>query len=120
MKNNIYSEILNDAIKSIGGVSDSVSVIGEPIVTKSGTTVIPISKITVGLISGTGEYGKVKVFSCNKNYPKSNAGGGVVSIKPFGFLVEKGKRITFLSAPTDYVDKAMDAALSILEDKNEK
>lgn len=120
MRNNKYSETINDALKSVKEFSNGNVVIGDTLVTQSGTTIIPVSKITVGLLSGTGEYGEVKVFSLNKNYPKSNAGGGVITVKPFGFLIEKGKKIKFLSVPSDYLDKAFDSIVSFLDDKNEK
>lgn len=115
-----YSETINDALKSIKDFSNGNCIMGNPIITGEGSTVIPVSKITVGLLSGKGEYGEVKIFKPNKNYPNTNAGGGIVSVKPFGFLVEKKGRIKFISTPIDYIDKAMDYLVNMVEDKNEK
>lgn len=122
MKNNKYkyTEIINDALKGISDFTSGNVIIGDPIITPNGSTVIPVSKVTVGLLSGMGEYGEIKLFSSNKDYPKSNAGGGVVSVKPFGFLIEKGKSVKFVSTPDDYMDKTLNAVVDFLEARNEK
>lgn len=120
MKSNEKVESANDALKKIIDLNYKNAVIGDPIITPSGTVVIPISKISVGLIQGSGEYGKVKILSPNKNYPKSGAGGGVVCLKPCGFLIEKGKSIKYVSVPQDCVDKTIDYALGFLNNQNEK
>ena len=63
-------------------------VIGDPIATENGVTVVPISKVTVGYASGGLDYnGKEKPQSAPQNF---GAGGGTgISISPVGFLVIK-------------------------------
>ena len=65
---------------------DANTVIGQPIRTESGTTIIPISKISMGYVSGGLDYnGKTTA-------PKQNFGGGGgtgLSITPVGFLTVK-------------------------------
>lgn len=120
MKSNNYSESVNDALKKVVNLEYKNAVIGDPIITPSGTTVIPVCKISIGLAKGGGEFGKITSFCKNKSYPKTDAGGGVVSVKPCGFLVEKGKNIKYVSVPKDYMDKTIDYALQFLEKQNEK
>ena len=52
MAENKQSEIIKTALDSIKTIIDANTVIGDPIVTPSGTTIIPVSKITVGYASG--------------------------------------------------------------------
>lgn len=115
MKNNKYANVFNDALKTMEGFASGNVVLGSPVVTPSGTTVIPVSKVTVGMISGKGEYGEVKLFSLNKNYPESNAVGGIATVKPVGFLVETSNKMKFISCPQDALDKTMESIYNLLE-----
>ena len=54
--------LVKETLKNINMLSDADVIIGKPIMTARGTTVIPISKMTVGFLSGDGEYGKIKLF----------------------------------------------------------
>lgn len=120
MKKNSYTEIVNDALKSLSDVTNGNIIVGQTIVTNNGVTIIPLSVVTVGLISGRGEYGEVKLFSKSKKYPHSNAGGGVVSIKPCGFIVEKNLSVKFVQVGEDYFDKTLNYMQNLFEAKNEK
>lgn len=117
MKSNKYTEALDGALKSLKDISSTEAIIGDPILTPSGSTVIPVSKVTVGILSGKGEYGEVKIFSRNKNYPNSNALGGVASVVPIGFLVEEKSKIKYLSCPKDCMDKTLEVLTGLLNDK---
>lgn len=120
MKSNIYTDAVSNLLTGIKELTDSNMVFGNPIILKSGTTVIPVSKVTIGLISAKGEYGEIKIFQSNKNYPNTGGGGGIVSVKPCGFLIEKNKSIKYISCPQDYMDKTIETITSFLENNNEK
>lgn len=123
MKNNKNTNKNRNTKETFGCMSKYVTpdaIIGNPIITPSGTVIIPVSKLSMGLCLGKGEYGEVKVFSPNKNYPNVNAEGGIVSMKPFGFLIETKKGVRFISLPETYMDKTMDAIMNFLGEKNEK
>ena len=77
---NDYLSASFDGLKSIARTD---TVVGEAIITPSGVTVIPVSKLTMGLASGGVDLNKGK-FSSPQN---SGAGGGTgISISPLGFL----------------------------------
>ena len=103
--NNDFSNVFNSAISQLGNVIDVDTVIGKPIVLEDGECIIPFSKVTFGILSGGGEYGKVNIFSKNDKLPKSVGNGSVVSVNPCGFLVRSSKDGTFKilsSNQTDY------------------
>ena len=58
---------INDAIvstlKNLSNLVDVNTVIGKPIKNDNGEYVVPISKVTIGVLAGGGEYGKINVFS---------------------------------------------------------
>jgi sporulation protein YtfJ len=79
--------MLEATLSQIKNVIDVDNVIGKPIVADDMTTIIPISKVSLGFVMGGGEYNesspKVKITS----FPYANASGGGVTITPLGFLV---------------------------------
>ena len=48
--------LLNVSLGNIKSMVDSNSIIGEPIVTPDGTTIIPVSKVSFGFASGGSEF----------------------------------------------------------------
>ena len=76
------NDMMETAMGKIREMVDSNSIIGEPITTPDGVTVIPISRVSVGFGSGGGDYGTAK----------TNFGGGAgaaVKIDPVAFLIVK-------------------------------
>ena len=107
--------VINETLKNFTYLSDANTIVGTPVVTSGGTTVIPVSKMTVAFLSGGGQYGEIKMFQPNKNYPLSSGSGGIVSVKPSGFIVEERGRVKFVSCPEDYLEKATDGLFKALE-----
>ena len=73
--------LVKTAIEKVKELADTETVIGKPIVTGNGTTIIPVSKISVGFGSG------------GSDLPTKQAGelfgggaGGGVSIQPIAFI----------------------------------
>ena len=78
-------EMLENSFAKIKEMIDSNSVVGEPIVTADGVTIIPISKISVGFGGGGSDF-------ATKNSQSDAFGGGVgggVKVIPIAFLVIK-------------------------------
>ena len=94
---------------SIEKVADADTVIGKPIITVSGSQVIPLSSVTVVNLSGGGEYGDVKTFREADGFKLAGGNGTVISVKPKGFLVDDGKECRLL--------KIDDCAIETLIDK---
>lgn len=78
-------EMLENSFAKIKEMVDSNSVVGEPIATADGVTIIPISKISVGFGGGGSDF-------ATKNSQSDAFGGGVgggVKVTPIAFLVIK-------------------------------
>ena len=53
---NKLNELVDTALDNLRGLVDANTVIGQPILTASGTTVIPVSKISIGIAGGGNDY----------------------------------------------------------------
>ena len=106
--NNPISQLLDASLESIRKMVDANTVVGDPIVTPDGTTVLPISRIKVGYAGGGSEF-------ISKNAPGSTPyGGGTgasVSVTPVAFLIckESGCRILPIPEPaSNTVDRLIE------------
>ena len=88
------SNMLENAIAKIREMVDVNSVVGDPITTPDGVTIIPISKISVGFGGGGSDF-----VSKNVNRHENPFGGGAgagVSVTPVAFLVVKEGSVRML------------------------
>ena len=53
---NKISEMIESSLDSIRGIADSGTVIGTPVNTVQGTTIIPVSKVSVGFAGGGNDF----------------------------------------------------------------
>ena len=75
---NSVSELMETTMTKIREMVDSNSVIGEPITTPDGVTLIPVSRVSLGFGSGGGTYGQTS--------ERFGGGGGAgVKIDPVAF-----------------------------------
>lgn len=77
------SDIIRASLNGIKDMSDMETAIGNAITTPSGVTVIPVSKVTMGIATGGIDYATKKLTS-----PQNFGGGGGtgMSITPIAFL----------------------------------
>ena len=86
--------MLDNTIAKVREMVDVNSVVGEPITTDDGVTIIPISKVSIGLGGGGSDF-----VSKNANKQENPFGGGMaagVKITPVAFLVIKEGNIRML------------------------
>ncbi len=120
-RENKIKELMSAALKDINTMIDVNTVIGKPFTTNDGTTIIPVTKVTMGFMTGGGEYGEIKKINSIPNMPFAGGSSAVVSLKPTGFLVEKGKGVKLISVPTDAFSRAFETAEEFIKSfKNEE
>ena len=84
--------MLENTIQKIREMVDVNSVIGQPISTPDGVTIIPVSKVSAGFGGGGSDFAKNEAFG-------GGVGGGV-KVTPVCFLVVKDGNVRMLSVPT--------------------
>lgn len=86
--------MLESTISKIREMVSVDSVIGEPITTPDGVTIIPVSKVSVGFGGGGSDF-----VSKNVNKQDNPFGGGVgggVKVTPIAFLIVKDGNVRML------------------------
>ena len=115
MENKLH-EMMTAAMDKVRNMADTNTIVGQPITTPDGVTLIPISKISVGFGSGGGDYGK----------PAKDGFGGAaaagVKIDPVAFLIIKDgitRVMPVAVPPVSTVDRIVEMVPDIM-DKVEK
>jgi len=110
-KKNPLSELMRSTLDKVREMADTNTVVGQPITTVDGVTLIPVSRVNIGFGGGGGEYGK----------PGGNFGGGAgtgVKIEPIAFLVIKDGITRVLPVaipPASTVDRVIDMVPNLLD-----
>ncbi len=122
MKNSISAMMVASMVK-IRHMVDSNTVVGEPINTADGVTLIPVSRLSFGFGCGGGDYGKQP----DKVGAAAAAG---VRVEPMAFLVVKDgvtrmlpvgtPAITTVDRVVEMVPQVMDRVESFIDKKREK
>ena len=120
--------MLDSTIAKIREMVDVNSVVGDPIVTADGVTIIPVSKVSVGFGGGGSDF-----VSKNLNNHENPFGGGIgagVKVTPIAFLIVKEGNVRMLpvAAPAnttadrlvEMVPDTLDKIASFIDSRTEK
>ena len=113
-RENKINRVIDTAMKNLSTLVDVNTVIGKPMKTEDGSLIIPVSKVTLGFMTGGGEYGEVKVMKKDRAIPFAGGSGAIVSMKPTGFLVNAGKGYRVIAAANEPYEKILDVASDLL------
>jgi sporulation protein YtfJ len=84
---------MKTAMETIKDMVDVNTVVGNPVETQDGQTIIPVSRVAFGFAAGGGEYGIERQTSTTPttgsgtDFPFGGGSGAGVSVQPMGFLV---------------------------------
>lgn len=104
MSDHPINQLLNETMEKIKNLVDANTIVGVPINTQQGTTIIPISRVSFGFASGGSDY-MSRHAKDKANAPLCFGGGGGagVTVSPVAFVVvdEGGARILPVNAQAD-------------------
>lgn len=89
---------MGTSMESIREMVDVNTVVGDPVQTQDGSTIIPISRVSFGFVAGGGEYAGGYVQPPSEGMPFAGGAGAGVSVHPVGFLVCSQNGVRLLSA----------------------
>jgi len=122
-KKNPISEMLQESMAKVREMVDTNTIIGEPIETPDGVTLIPVSRVSIGFGGG----GTAFTFGNKKEIatpPDPNLGAGIgagVKIDPVAFLIVKdgAARVMPVAAPPlNTVDRVIEMVPNVVDQVN--
>lgn len=81
--------VMDNAFSKLRSIVDADTVIGKPLVLEDGTGILPVSRVTMGFLTGGGEYSDISGKS--PELPFAGGSGIGAAVTPVGFLVMRGK-----------------------------
>ena len=109
-KNAGLKELMASMMEKVAVMAEQNAVVGEPIVTQDGVTLIPVNSVSIGLGSGGTEYGGEKHFA--------GGGGAGAKIEPVSFIVVKdgSVRVMPVAVPaSNTVERVLDMVPTMVE-----
>lgn len=119
MENANIREIVETAISNLSRVAETNTIIGQPLVTMDGVTIIPVSQVTFAFMAGGGEYGnKAAKRGFTKDGIDSNfagGSGGGATLTPVCFLVVSRDGVKIIEADkSNTIEKIFDVARDVV------
>ena len=114
MEKRPISDLMETTMQKVREMIDANTIVGEPITTADGITLIPVSKLTLGLAGGGSDFAK-------KQETQNGFGGGIgagVKIEPVAFVVVRGESIRLLhvAAPAEStLDRVIETVPEIID-----
>ena len=115
-KNNPIGDLMQESMAKLRELADTNSIIGQPIHTPDGVTLIPISRVSMGMGGGGAVFGKKQ-----PDNPEGSLGSGLgmgVHIDPVAFLVVKDgftRVIPVAAPPMNTVDRVIEMAPDVID-----
>ena len=113
MEKKAVSDMLDVAMQKVKELVDANTIVGEPVVTPDGITLIPVSKLCLGLAGGGCDTIKKDV----SNGYSGGIGTGV-RIEPVAFIVAKEGNVRLLHvapAPESTLDRVIDTVPGVID-----
>jgi sporulation protein YtfJ len=107
MERNTLGEVMGISMTKMKEMVNVNTIIGDPIYTPDGVTLIPVTQVSMGMGAGGAD-------SMGKNVMGAGAGGGV-KMNPQGFLIIKDGMIRFVSTKAP-ADTSLDRLLDMIPD----
>ena len=112
------SDMMGTTMEKIRSMVDVNTVVGDPITTPDGVTVIPISKVSFGFGGGGADFAKKSQAADAGNLFGGGTGAGV-NITPISFLIIKGDSVRMLPI-AESANTSVDRIIELLPDVMDK
>ena len=111
------SDMLTRSMEKIQKMVDVNTIIGQPVNLGDGVTIVPITKIHIGVGGGGTDYATKSALSAKKD-PFGGGLGAGVSIDPVAFLIIKGDSVRMLPVAepaSTTVDRIVEQAPDLID-----
>lgn len=90
--------LIDVSLDKIRSMIDVNCVVGNPISMPDGSSIIPISKVSIGFVSGGGEYNDLNAKRNSADFPMAGGTGGGFTVSPIGFFVVNKNQFKLIRA----------------------
>ena len=116
--------VMDNAFAKMRTLVDADIIIGTPVQTADGASIIPVNRVTMGFLTGGGEYSDLSRHT-SEQYPFAGGSGAGLSVSPICFLVSDGKSVKLINVDEkNTLDKILglipEAAGKMLEEVKRK
>lgn len=117
MENHPIESLMKTTMENIKDMIDVNTIVGDAVVSKDGSLIIPISRVSFGFASGGSEFNTNSDVKINStSYPFGGGSGAGVSVNPVAFLVIKGDSIRLLSLDHENAyEKIIDSVPQVMD-----
>ena len=98
MFKNRIEDVMTSAMKNLRTLVDVDIVVGKQIETNSNLIIIPLTKVTMGFVSGGGEYNDLNAKRNSADFPMAGGTGGGFTVSPIGFFVLENNKFKLIRA----------------------
>ncbi len=108
--------LLQTTMKELKEMVDVNTIVGDAFVSPNGSTIIPVSKVSFGFVTGGAEYNdKLKTEVSARPFAGGCASG--ITISPVAFLISDGSNVKLMSSnPKCAIEKIIDNAPQIISE----
>ena len=97
-KENKIESLIDVSLEKLRSIIDVNCVVGSAITLPDGSAIIPISKVSVGFVSGGGEYNDLNAKRNSAEFPMAGGTGGGFTVSPMGFFVVSKDKFKLIRA----------------------
>ena len=129
MSEHPIESLMMTTMSNIQNMVDVNTIIGEPIESNNGITIIPISKVCFGFAAGGSEFSGETIKEYNKRdkeeeieykLPFGGGAGAGISIHPIAFLVVQDNNVKLMSVDHEScIDKLLDYVPDLIQKMND-
>ena len=112
------SDMMTNSMSKIKDMIDVNTVVGSPITTPGGVTIIPVTKVSIGYGAGGSDFA-TKNYPANRDNAFCGGAGAGVNITPVAFLVVRGESVRMLPV-AEPASTSMDRLIEQLPDLLDK
>ena len=116
MEKHPINDLMAVTMEKMREMVDANAIVGQPITTPAGVTLIPVSRMSFGFGSGGGDYNTK--YTAGKDASFAGGSGAGVDIAPIAFLVVKDGFVRVLPVavpPASTLDRVIDMAPDIMD-----
>ena len=113
---NPISDVMSTTLQKLREILDGNTIVGTPIQTPDGLTLIPVSRLSLGFASGGSEFGKTPKVEGKNNFGGGSGAG--VKMDPVAFLVVRGGNVRLIPVgpmPMTTLDRVVDMVPDVVD-----